>query len=83
MSESAPVLTVGAQVKLISRPPYLKTADPMPMLRPPDLVAIGEVGTVVDCRPAGYWGVKFQRGVFLLDAQYLALTETTDSPAED
>ena len=49
----------------------LKTADPMPMLRPPDLVAIAEVGQIIDCRPAGYWGVKFQRGTFLLEAQYL------------
>ncbi|MFN9174929.1 MAG: regulatory protein SipA [Synechocystis sp.] len=64
-------LTIGSKVRLIARPPYLKTADPMPMLRPPDLVAIAEVGQIIDCRPAGYWGVKFQRGTFLLEAQYL------------
>lgn len=64
-------LSVGAKVRLIARPPYLKTADPMPMLRPPDLLAIAAEGVVVDCRPAGYWGVKFDRGIFLLEAQYL------------
>jgi hypothetical protein len=64
-------LTIGSKVRLIARPPYLKTADPMPMLRPPDLVAIAEVGQIIDCRPPGYWGVKFQRGTFLLEAQYL------------
>lgn len=64
-------LFVGAPVRLIARPPYLKTADPMPMLRPPDLLAIAAEGMVVDRRPAGYWGVKFDRGTFLLESQYL------------
>jgi len=73
-------LTIGSKVKLVARPPYLKTADPMPMLRPPDLVAIAEVGQIVDCRPAGYWGVKFQRGTFLLEAQYLETIEPTIHP---
>jgi hypothetical protein len=43
----------------------------MPMLRPPDLVAVGEEGIVIDRRPGGYWGIKFERGTFLLDSQYL------------
>jgi hypothetical protein len=72
-------LTIGSQVRLIARPPYLKTADPMPMLRPPDLVAIAEVGQIIDRRPAGYWGVKFQRGTFLLEAQYLEPIESVVS----
>lgn len=77
------LLTIGSKVRLTARPPYLKTADPMPMLRPPDLVAIAEVGQVVDCRPAGYWGVKFQRGTFLLDAQYLEpITPEISAPPE-
>lgn len=78
MSESdlIPSFSVGDTVKLVNRPPYLKTADPMPMLRPADLVAIGEVGEVIDCRPAGYWGIKFSQGIFLVDTQYLALADT-------
>ncbi|HAC64588.1 MAG TPA: DUF3148 domain-containing protein [Cyanothece sp. UBA12306] len=64
-------ITAGCQVRLVSHPPYLKTADPMPMLRPPDIVAIGEEGTVIDRRPGDYWGVRFARGVFLLESQYL------------
>jgi hypothetical protein len=52
----------------------------MPMLRPPDLVAIAEIGQVVDCRPAGYWGVKFKRGTFLLEAQYLETVEPAIRP---
>jgi hypothetical protein len=63
--------TIGAKVRVISLPPYLKTADPMPMLRPADLLAIGEEGTVLDRRPGGYWGVRFPQGAFLLDSQYL------------
>ena len=39
-AESLKPLTfsVGDAVQLKGRPKYLKTADPMPMLRPPDLV---------------------------------------------
>lgn len=64
-------ISVGCRVRLVSLPPYLKTAEPMPMLRPPDLLAVGDTGTVIDRRPGGYWGVKFDRGAFLLDAKYL------------
>ncbi|MEM8602825.1 MAG: NAD(P)H dehydrogenase assembly family protein, partial [Cyanobacteria bacterium P01_H01_bin.121] len=38
------VFRVGDRVRLATRPPYFKTTDPMPMLRPPDLVPVGEVG---------------------------------------
>jgi hypothetical protein len=64
-------LRVGSKVRLIARPAYFKTADPMPMLRPPDLVGIGEEGLILECRPAGYWGVRFERGIFLVESQYL------------
>ena len=37
---------VGDAVKLKGRPKYLKTADSMPMLRPPDLVDSDEQGQV-------------------------------------
>lgn len=62
---------VGDRVTIISLPPYAKTADPMPMLRPPNVLTLGETGVVMDRRPGGYWGVKFSRGVFLLESQYL------------
>ncbi|MEA5536993.1 regulatory protein SipA [Crocosphaera sp. XPORK-15E] len=66
-------VAVGSKVSLIAKPPYLKTADPMPMLRPADILEIGEEGTVMDRRPGGYWGVKFARGTFLIESQYIAL----------
>lgn len=67
---------IGDRVRLTAPPPYLKTADPMPMLRPPDLVQVGEQGTIVDQRPGGYWGVKFDRGTFLVDSEYLESATT-------
>lgn len=67
--------TIGAKVRLISLPPYLKSADPMPMLRPADILQVGEEGTVLDRRPGGYWGVRFERGAFLMDSQYLEAVE--------
>lgn len=63
--------TIGEKVRLVSLPPYLKTADPMPMLRPADILQVGEEGTVLDRRPGGYWGIRFEKGAFLLDDQYL------------
>lgn len=62
---------VGDRVKIASQPPYLKSADPMPMLRPPDLVQIGDEGTVLSRKPGGYLGIRFSQGSFLIDAQYL------------
>jgi len=62
---------VGDRVRIQTLPPYLKSADPMPMLRPPDLVTLGEEGTVLSRKPGGYLGVRFGQGNFLIDAQYL------------
>ena len=66
-------ISVGDTVKLLRQPSYLKTADPMPMLRPPDILAIGEEGIVTDRRPGYYWVVRFPRGSFLVESQYLEI----------
>ena len=66
-------LKVGDRVRIVALPPYIKTADPMPMLRPADTLMIGEEGIVIDRRPADYWGVRFDRGAFLLESKYLEL----------
>lgn len=47
----------------------------MPMLRPPDLVAVGDQGTVLEQKMGGYWVVRFERGTFLIDARYLISAE--------
>jgi hypothetical protein len=66
-------IKVGNTVKLIALPPYIKTADPMPMLKSPDLLNVGDRGIIIDRRPGGYYGVRFDNGAFLLDNQYLEL----------
>ena len=55
------------KVKLIMPLPYLKTADNMPMLRPPDLVAIDEIGEILSIRSPSTVEIKFRRGNFLID----------------
>lgn len=62
---------IGAKVRLTTQPPYLKTADPMPMLRPPSLVTVGEEGVAIARNPGGTWSIKFERGTFLIDDRYL------------
>lgn len=62
---------VGDKVRVVALPPYVKTAEPMPMLRPPDVISLGEEGTVLDRRPGGYWGVRFSKGAFLMESQYI------------
>ncbi|MEO0456974.1 MAG: DUF3148 domain-containing protein [Cyanobacteria bacterium P01_A01_bin.114] len=68
---STPPFSVGDRVRIATAPPFLKTAETMPMLRPPDLVTVGEEGTVLEQKPGGYWGVRFERGAFLIDSRYL------------
>ena len=55
------------KVKLIIPLPYLKTSENMPMLRPPDLVAIDEVGEITSIKSFNTVEVKFRRGSFLID----------------
>ncbi|MDX2212124.1 MAG: DUF3148 domain-containing protein [Oculatellaceae cyanobacterium bins.114] len=70
---------IGDRVRVIALPPYVKTAESMPMLRPPNVIQIGEEGTVLDRRPGGYWGVRFTRGAFLIESQYIdAVTHNTE-----
>ena len=55
------------KVKLIVPLPYLKTSENMPMLRPPDLVAIDEVGEITSIKSLETVEIKFRRGSFLID----------------
>jgi hypothetical protein len=69
--QSLPELKVGDRVRLTTRPAYFKTADPMPMLRPPDIVQLAEEGVILNRHPGDFWSVRFSRGTFLLDRKYL------------
>lgn len=66
-----PAFAVGDPVRLAQRPTYLKSADPMPMLRPPDLIDEGETGVVVELRALEQRAVRFRRGTFLLSISQL------------
>lgn len=68
--ESSP-FAVGDSVQLKQRPQYLKTADPMPMLRPPDLVDLEELGEVLALKARNQLAVRFRRGTFLIEADQL------------
>lgn len=74
---------VGDRVRLVTLPRYVKTAEPMPMLRPPDVIPIGEEGVILDQRPGGFWGVRFSQGAFLMDSQYIESVENQQDRTPD
>jgi len=58
---------INDKVKLIAPVSYLKTSENMPMLRPPDLVAIDEIGEIISIKSPDTVEVMFRRGSFLID----------------
>ena len=75
MSDRQKSFKVGDTIEIVALPTYIKTAEPMPMLRSPSLLTIGEIGTILDRRPGGYYGIRFAGGAFLLESQYIKATE--------
>ena len=67
---------INQKVKLIAPLPYLKTSENMPMLRPPELVAIDEIGEVLSIKSPETVEVKFRRGKFLIDIDKLEKVDT-------
>ena len=65
--------SVGEKVSLQVPLPYLKTADSISMLRPPDLVSLDEVGIIMGIRPNDLLEVKFRRGNFLIPSERLKI----------
>lgn len=74
--EAPVVIHLGDAVRLRQPLRYLKTADPMPMLRPPDLVDPGEVGRVVEIRALELRAIRFRRGTFLINLSDLEPAST-------
>jgi len=68
--------SIGEKVSLQVPMPYLKTADSVSMLRPPDLVSLDEVGVITGIRLKDLLEVKFRRGNFLIPAERLKVVET-------
>lgn len=66
--------SIGDKVSLKMRLPYLKTSDAMPMLRPPDIVSLEEVGEVVGLRTMRLVEVRFRCGTFLISSERLSLS---------
>ena len=64
--------SIGDKVGLVKPLPYLKTADTMPMLRPPELVSPEEIGEVVGIGMINTVKVKFRKGTFLIPLDSLA-----------
>ena len=65
--------SIGEKVSSQVPMPYLKTVDTVPMLRPPDLVSLDEVGVIIGIRPKNLLEVKFRRGNFLVPEERLKL----------
>ena len=63
--------SIGEKVSLQVPMPYLKTADSISMLRPPDLVSLDEVGVIMGIRAKDLLEVRFRRGNFLIPAERL------------
>ena len=66
---------INQKVKLKAPLPDLKTSENMPLLRPPDLVAIDEVGEILSIKSPETVEVKFRRGKFLIDIDKLEKVE--------
>ena len=75
--------TIGDRLRLKQQLPYLKTADPMPMLRPSDLVSLDEVGEVVALHPLDTVAVRFRRGTYLISLDQLEAASLDDPAQKD
>jgi Protein of unknown function (DUF3148) len=67
---------IGTTIRIVALPTYLKTADPMPMLRSPSYLQLGMTGLITDRKPGNYWVVKFAQSSFLLEDRYLEIVSS-------
>lgn len=75
-------LKTGDRVRLAVLPAYFKTAEPMPMLRPPNVVELNEEGVILGREPADSWRVRFNQGAYLVDRKYLAPITGSQLPSD-
>lgn len=68
-------LRTGDSVEIIEVPPFVKTSEAMPSLRPGDILSVGEPGRVVDRRPMKTWAIRFAKGTYLIDQKYFKPSE--------
>ncbi|MGD1712437.1 regulatory protein SipA [Hydrocoleum sp. CS-953] len=74
--------SIGQKVRLVVQPAYIKTAESMPILRPPNVVRLGEVGTILSCKAGNYWAIRFEKGAFLMDSQYIEAVAVDSGTAQ-
>ena len=55
----------------------------MPMLRPPDLVSLDELGEVVALHPFDTVAVRFRRGTYLISLDQLEAASQDDASQND
>ena len=75
-------LTMGDRVKIMAIPPYVKTAEPMPMMRSASVISLGEVGTLLKRQPGNEWSVRLEKGAYLLNPQYFEKVVSTETTME-
>ena len=66
---------IGGKVSLQVPMTYLKTADTISILRPPDLVSLDEVGVITGIRSKDLLEIKFRRGKFLIPTEKLKVID--------
>ncbi|MEN9218271.1 MAG: DUF3148 domain-containing protein [Gloeomargarita sp. DG_2_bins_126] len=66
---------IGQRVRVVRLPAYVKTAEPMPMLRSAQVIRLGEEGVILAYNPGGDWSVRCQQGAYLLGEAYLEAVE--------
>ena len=67
--------SIGEKVSLQVPLPYLRTADSISMLRPPDLVSLDEIGVIIGIRTEDLLEVQFRRGNFLIPSERLKILD--------
>ncbi len=67
--------SVGKKVSLQVPLPYLRTADSISMLRPPDLVSLDEIGVIIGIRTNDLLEVQFRRGNFLIPSERIKIID--------
>ncbi|HEY9846112.1 MAG TPA: DUF3148 domain-containing protein [Candidatus Caenarcaniphilales bacterium] len=76
------MFSIGDKVRVVALPAYVKTAEPMPMLRPPNVIQVGEVGLILARQPGNFWSVRLEQGAYLLESQYLERVTASPEPSE-
>ena len=67
--------SVGEKVSLQVPLPYLRTADSISIIRPPDLVSLDEIGVIIGIRTDDLLEVQFRRGNFLIPTERLKILD--------